>query len=1029
MTLVQMACSMGINEAVRAEVLDPTQAAVNLENVRQFLRGVYDKRYGFGARSAVRSDGTTRTTAYRLLSYDGLPCVIDGHQMDTWSLVASQDIPRSRVPECTAQRRPIVSRQALLSPFGTTDRGDVTSAVQNDVAYAGGYYVTVFEEQIDATHMQLTAVVSDQQTGATVATMLVTGSNTTVSPTNVQIVSVGTNVVVIWDSGANVLGSRLSVASQSSIQAGFATQVTLANDLGGNFSMAACGLTTKAVIAYNNTNAATARVTVKSFDPTTNALTNLQTATPTTVNSTVSGVHVDGDEADTLWVTWRAAGATYIEARSPANITTVTGTSTALSTAGSGQIRLVIGVTGTAQASVAWAEGDGTNAGWYVLRCSVMAVVAGAVTLVTNASNKIYGFIPASKPFVVGGRTYIEAFHDDTASTAAVLFDITTATSGGIRPVAWTAPRLISMSTSFVAPRHVVKVSATKFATIQSVATNAVSGGLNVIEWDFADPRRWAPVTAAGCLLLGGGMPSVFDGYSINELGFLVPPKVVAAVGGAGTPNGTYNYTALYEYVDAKGNVVWSDMAPVQVVTATNQFINVNVRTITATWKAGKDGGILTPAGLRNVRIKLYRTANGGGLFYLLKAIINDPASAFVTVQDNTADATLISGAQPYRSPGVQGAAQPRQCPPCMFAWCAYNGMIVGIGDDLLTIWYTPQHVSGEAIYFSDIFQFPLEQDGPCTAISAQDGTCFVWKRRAIYAGAGEPASDNGTSGGFGTFRKLACDVGCIEPRSVVVTAKGIFFQSERGIELLSRAQSVEFIGEAVRQTTTAFPVCVSATLDSGQNRVYFEMAASESANQVSGSGRTLVYNLALEVWESKDRRYNNAGMADTPAQSSALIYTGSAWRYAWLGTDGIVYVEDQTTYLDPGSLYVQKLAETGHVKLGGLQGSQQVNAAKLLAKNITAHNLNWALRYDYDGYQTTQTHTDAQIGAIGLPNEQLEIRPDDNAPCEAVGLKVWDAAPTGGGSVGIGQGGQWLGLLFDIDPSEGSYDLPDTAR
>ena len=103
-------------------------------------------------------------------------------------------------------------------------------------------------------------------------------------------------------------------------------------------------------------------------------------------------------------------------------------------------------------------------------------------------------------------------------------------------------------------------------------------------------------------------------------------------------------------------------------------------------------------------------------------------------------------------------------------------------------------------------------------------------------------------------------------------------FSSRRAGSRSSRSQSVDWIGERVSQTTTSYPVCTGATLEPLQSIVRFEMAASETANVVGGNGRTLVYDLRQKLWVSVDRRANSSGVADAPAQSAAMVYSGGSY-------------------------------------------------------------------------------------------------------------------------------------------------------
>lgn len=305
-----------------------------------------------------------------------------------------------------------------------------------------------------------------------------------------------------------------------------------------------------------------------------------------------------------------------------------------------------------------------------------------------------------------------------------------------------------------------------------------------------------------------------------------------------------------------------------------------------------------------------------------------------------------------------------------------------------------------------------MPDDGKITALAAQDGTLFVFKRRAIYAVAGEPYSDNASSGGFSAPRKLAVDIGCIEPRSILVTSLGIFFQSERGIELLTRSQSVQWIGERIKDTVNAFPVVTGVTLENTANSIYFELAASESASVVGGSGRTAIFDMTMGAWVSFDRRASASGTADTPAQSGALVWSGSAWRYAWLGTNGTVYVENHSSYLDANSGWVTMRWETPWVKLG-LQQAQRIWTAMLLVGTGTSAGLLVERAADYADYQIVdQVPISEDVTAQGV---QFDVLP--NGLGTAMKFRISDSAPR---TPGTGAGFVFVGLSFDITPQQG---------
>jgi hypothetical protein len=377
----------------------------------------------------------------------------------------------------------------------------------------------------------------------------------------------------------------------------------------------------------------------------------------------------------------------------------------------------------------------------------------------------------------------------------------------------------------------------------------------------------------------------------------------------------------------------------------------------------------------------------------------------------------------------VLGTPQDRRPPPHFSVLTSHAGMLVGAsGSD---VWYSGQDVTGEETWFNPIFQIPVPGDGDITAMWSADGALFVSKRRDIFVLSGDPPSDNGSSGGLGAPRRISGTIGAVG-HVVCSTALGTFFQSERGIEIYTRSGSVEWIGEAIQDTVASYPICTSITVDPASSTVLVELAAARTSALVSGDGRTAVYDLTLKAWVSTDRRKSSAGVADTPSQSACMIYTGSAYRYAWLGANGVVYHEDTTDYLDADGSFVAKRAISASVKASGPHGHQHVNKALLLAKWHTSHDLNMSFAYDHSStYKTTRLYTAAQLAALVAvyPNQHLEhTLHDDAGDCSAVRIKLQDVTPSSG-TLGTGQGATWVTVGFELVPQQGAYGLPDEAR
>lgn len=1012
--LVQFAFAAGIDQSQRDEVLEPSAGFLNLENVRQNKRGGISKRNGFTYQTLSRLDATSRGAGYRVFSYGRQTCVIDSTTLDAYSTAASVNVNRGRVHEATLSMLPIPSIGLTQAPSS-----GLVSYLW-DLAICGNYAVVMYNVDTTGTSNDgIWAAVVDIASGTTIRTPELLWAKSTLRVGQLGVY--GSYVFAVSaDTASNNLQYRyIDTTSASTLNTGWVATANVATDWRAGYTLSVCSLSDRIGVAYSNTSAGTDRMTALTLN--TSGL--VQTQAIGTASVTPDYCAVRGASGDTLWVAWNQGTTIKACGLNPSTLSSTLATTATIYTlsatpAGSHVIDIAVGASaGTARIFA----NDSTGARMYM---QSITTSAGAVSF-TGSGVIVYATLRTSRPFLMGSRYYAYCKPaDSTTGRYAVLCDVTPDETY-VRPVANVLPRLVAVGQAETTSAY---VSGSKvYYPVPVTTAQEDSAGASLAVLDFASHDTWQSVNHARSAFLSGAILSVYDGHRVVENGFVVrPAKPTTSLGGTGL-TGTFRYVAVFEHVDKAGNWHASSVSdPSDSVTPANQTVTVTVKPLTIS-------GRITATTDTGVRISIYRTATGGSPpYYLLTSLDNTTSGGTQTYADATADATLTTREKLYAPslPGVNGSSQDHRAPPGLTYLCAYGGMLVGAqGED---IWYSSQDVSGEGIWFNPVFQVPVSGDGDITGLAAQDGTLFVFKRRAIYAVSGEAPSDNGAVGGLGTPRRLAVDVGCIDARSIVVTSLGVFFQSERGIELLTRSQSVAWIGEQVQDTVASYPVCSAATLDTTANVVYFELAASESSGLVSGNGRTLVYDLSMGQWASVDRRASYAGVADTPAQSAAMIWDGTTYRYAWLQTNGYVRPE-QSTYLDSGSsdTWVTMLAETGWVKVSGIQGKQMFNKAMLLAKKSTRADIGLALAYDYDSsYETATVVAANTIDTLSssLARVQLEHIAHDDAEGQAVRLKVYDATPTGG-TVSTGQGATWVALTFDVTPREGAAEVPDTAR
>jgi hypothetical protein len=991
-----------INESARPELLEPGAASLAVVNGRQDDRGGLTKRLGYSAMALTRFSGS-RSTGYKLFSHYGTPCVVDGANLDTYSEQAAAWVTKDKVSEAVATR--------VAAPWPGY------SPVHANALYCNGYYVVCTRESSTSTKITLTVI------DATTSVVVSGPTNVTVGAAQAQlpqIASVGTTAAVVWDDGAGGIdGKYISLASAADIATGWQdpAAAALVADYGNLGGVDFHGLENRFALGYSNNTGGGARLTVATFDT---SLAPLATQTVAAASPFINQVALAGTIADTLWVAWTENLAVRLIGLNGTTLATIATVATVHTFATAYAVSVGIVVTGAGTGRLIATEDASC-----ITVAQSFATALGAVSLI-GAAQTWYNVTLLTRPWAVAGVNYAVVYCS-TANTVhanaqgtLLLVDIDGTAS--LRVVATVAPRL--GANSLIAANICTKfaqVSSTKFAVANLVTRTGGLGigqgrGVELAVFDFAATNRWQAVPFAGNTYLSGGATSHFDRHRVREVNFHVrPPQPTVAAGGAGAVTVTNAlYVAVYEKFDASGNCEISAASdPSAPFTTAATIANVTLKTLPlSTQTDGSATDVENP-----IRLAVYRSGDNGALPYRrIGTVDNVTTAATVVYADNTG--SVASNAKLYTQPGQLGTAQNRVTPPGLHHVVAYSDMLVGVGDDLVTLWYSGQHVIGEGVWFADAFQVPVTDGGPITGLAVQDGTLFVFKRSAIFAVNGEPPSDNGTAGGLGTPRRLAVDVGCVDSRSIVVTTLGIFFQSARGIEILTRAQSVEWVGESVQTSLASCPVVTSAVLDEKASVVRFTCAQSETANQVATTGVHLVFDLSLKGWVSVDKVTATAGVESKAAQSAAMVYTGSRWVYAWLETTGKVWLErassDGSAYLDD-SAWVTLQWETPSFKVG-LQQEQRIWSVTLLYERATSAGFSLEIAYGYGSYAGGADNRAWTAAEVLSGGRQLEFRPRSRET--AMRFRFSDTA---GSPTGTGKGCTWIGLSADLAPVQGA--------
>lgn len=542
---------------------------------------------------------------------------------------------------------------------------------------------------------------------------------------------------------------------------------------------------------------------------------------------------------------------------------------------------------------------------------------------VGTAAEFIRGAGLALEAFLVGTNIYMGIAFDTTLQpTYFLITDSGTiigkwhqAQGGGVTTKA-KLPRASSPSTNNFSFASIKKG---RLSIEDSVFFNL--GGINKTNFEFSFNNEFDRDVLGKTLLAAGSMLYEYDGANIVENGFHVFPEDLTATSqttGGFMVDGTYQFVATYEYMDAKGQRYIS--APSSILTValagggSTQQINVIVPTLRLTAKTF-------------VTIHLYSTEDALSLFNRVTSVssptFNSITSDTVTLNRTINDATLIGNELIYTTGGVLENIGPL---PASIVIAHQNRMYIAGLEDPNEFQFSQPYIKGQGILFNDTLTRRVEQEGgQITNLASMDDKLIAFKANRIYVQVGFGPNLTGLQSDYSEPALITTDVGCTEPKSVVDMPLGIMFKSDKGIYLLTRSLDAVYIGADVEDFNNE--IITSATLIDGVNEVRF----------TTQTGRALVYNYYFKQW-STFINYNAEG---------ATLWKGD---YVHVRTDAIIRKETPAIFTDNGQFY-KLLLETAWIKLTGLQNYQRIRKMALLGEYRSEHKLTVSIFYDYEDF------------------------------------------------------------------------------
>lgn len=1024
---VQLPFGIGIDEKVNADLLDPNQGQGGLFNLRIKKTGSYEKRHGYDAAASL-------SRLQRMGQFRGAPIAFDGTNLQNYSATQNAWTSTGSVSNCVATRSSLVSGSSLHHAY--------------DIAYANGVYGIIYSKFANSFYYWFVVFI-DKSTGNIIGQTAQLGTSTgSASPRLRATVAGDTFVFVTGTATSNNLTAY--TADSLNIVAGLTTVGVIANDAvltaaspndnDVNFEICPTDNTHYAV-AYRSTATSTTLRVRRYLTSSTSAAANAVIASPIAILTV--GIGCKGSGGATLWAGTSGFNAPnapiYGVALNPTTLA-VTGTiaQVAQMTASDRPMTISIIPKGSFAAFVCGNAPLARDVVWST------AQISGGAVSVQNTGGTIYRYSILGKGVFFSGDIYVPlslSYGTNVEPTGYVARLANSLTQDIILPefayafpIATFLARIVGNIIADSAPNSSTITADGEFVTLcpQKLESNATA--LTAITMDFTATNRWQNAELPASMPFSAGTPSSYDGQSPTEIGFLNAPSFVSpADAGAGLLTGTYLYTAIYEWFSAAGEIVQSAPAPIATYVAASKSATVTIAALQMSYKLSSSltNGLSSPNGFvgdqHPVRIAVYRTtgAAGSDTFYRVPVDLfqssdgNTGVPSTLSLVDNIPDTTLETQPLLYAQPLTPGAPLAKFCPPSATCMVVHRNRLFLVGDDGTTVYYSGQYVDGEQAWFSDQFTLQVPKGGPITAMASMDGILYIFKRDLIFSVTGDGPADNGTGNDLSVPEEIDTEVGCIEPRSVVLMPGGLFFQSAQGIYLLSRARSASYVGKNVETALSNYPVISSANISDKNGCVYFEAMQTESPT-INDPGITLVYDYVHGQWFQDIKKL--AG--DVQRSSHGAIVIGD--KYYWGMLQGNFAIENAGYFDD--TQWVTAEIDTAWIKPGGIEGYARMWRFQLLAQKDPAdggtHGIHCSAFRDYNNDMSFQDWDwqASELDALTLPRQQLQMDPRIQK-VESLSLQFYDFPPDTGTSTG--KGPIWIGYTLEIGIKQGEFKLP----
>jgi hypothetical protein len=549
-----------------------------------------------------------------------------------------------------------------------------------------------------------------------------------------------------------------------------------------------------------------------------------------------------------------------------------------------------------------------------------------------------------------------------------------------------------------------------------TVATESTATSSALVTFDFAHPNLWQTVRLGDWVYVAGGMPQIYDGSALNEIGFLhAPPapgiSTASGTGGSLPAASLYTYAVCYAQPDGNGNVHRSPLSvPVQISTdpaGASHSVTLAIFPLRTTLRQTLPGAP-GQVGSRTVLIEVYRTTQATPTVLQLIAVIDNSIVATNTIMftDTLADSDIA------KNPIFNTALVASECPPSLSALAVHSDRVLGFDDTGRAQYFSTPLTAGEAPRFNDDF-VNTWPEGPITASWSLEGRLHAATASRIFYLFGEGPSDSGAGSDFSSPTLWQSDIGVVDARAVAIFENGVVFNSRKGLYLETRSGELQWLGNFVQRTQGLYPVVTSISTLERDGVVRITCKASDSPS-------TAGVNIH---WDYRKQRIATHDVASGYGFDGSCSADGTWYALQILSSFGGIAslsFEDATTCLDGGAAWVTMQLAGGWAKAQDLQGAPRVHRLQLLGQMVTPHGMMVETARNYSAAWDTDAGvwSDADIAAMTL--EQMRHTPTVQK-VQAISYRLTDAAPATL-PAGTGAGPILRGLLFRTRGRRGEW-------